>query len=55
MVTGESKSADKKGAGEFQKDFEKLIKENNLVPVHVYNADKTGLFYKIFLSKTLPV
>lgn len=52
-VTGESRSANEKDAEEFIKKIGKIIKEEDLTADALYNADETGLFYKMLPSKTL--
>lgn len=45
----EKESSDEKAAEEFQKDFEKLMKANNLVPMHGYNDHENAYLYKIIV------
>lgn len=37
----------------FLKEFREKVKELDLTPDQIYNADETGLFYKVLPNKTL--
>lgn len=52
-VTGESLSSDTAGSEKFKKEFEEFVLAENLTPDQVFNADETGLFYRLLPSKTL--
>lgn len=52
-ITGESLSGDVRGAEQFRKEFDDFIKKEQLTADQVYNADETGLFYRMLPSKTL--
>lgn len=52
-VTGESRSANEKSAEEFINKLIVMIQDEELTPAAVYNADETGLFFKMLPSKTL--
>ena len=52
-MTGESLSGDKMGADSFVREFQDIISSENLTPDQVYNADESGLFYRLLPSKTL--
>lgn len=52
-LTGESLSSDVAGAEKFKKDFEQFVLSEELTPDQIYNADETGLFYRMLPSKTL--
>lgn len=52
-ITGESLSGDVEAAEKFKKEFEDFIKKEELTADQVYNADESGLFYRMLPSKTL--
>ena len=59
-IVGEKRSADKDGATQFPPRLLKFLAENQLVDEQIYNADETGLFYRMlpnsdaaWLHKTL--
>lgn len=52
-ISGEKLSADAEAAKEFSVKFQKIVKENELLPCQVYNTDETGLNFKMLPSKTL--
>lgn len=52
-ITGESLSGAVLDAEEFKKKFEKIVKDEKLSPAQIYNADETGLNYKMLPTKTL--
>uniref|UniRef100_K7GC45 HTH CENPB-type domain-containing protein n=1 Tax=Pelodiscus sinensis TaxID=13735 RepID=K7GC45_PELSI len=45
-LSGEAASADSKAAEPFIEELDKLIKEGNYFPEHIFNVDETGLFWK---------
>lgn len=51
-ICGEKVSADKDSAEDFVEDFQQLIKDNNLSPEQVYNADETSLFWRYVPRRT---
>lgn len=51
-ICGEKVSADQEGAEEFVEEFQNLIKEHNLTPEQIYNADETSLFWRYVPRKT---
>ncbi|KAJ3640561.1 hypothetical protein Zmor_003854 [Zophobas morio] len=53
QITGEKLSADKSAVEPFRQKFLDKIKQMNLVPDQVYNADESGLFYRVLPNKTL--
>lgn len=54
-LTGESASADHEAAEKYQDVFEEMVQEKGYLPEQVFNADETGLFWKMpsrtFISK----
>ena len=52
-VSGESLSGDKVGADSFVREFQDIISSENLTQDQIYNADESGLFYRLLPSKTL--
>jgi len=52
-ITGESLSGDNISAEKFKKEFEEFIKQEQLTAEQIYNADESGLFYRMLPSKTL--
>lgn len=52
-VTGEILSGDVVGSENFKVTFKNLIAKHNLSPSQIYNADETGLFYKMLPTKSL--
>lgn len=50
---GEAKSADHENAERYVDVFEKIIKDENLSPEQVYNADETALYWRCMPHKTL--
>ena len=52
-LTGESFSSDAAGSEKFKNEFEQFVLTEKLTPGQIYNADETGLFYRMFPSKTL--
>lgn len=52
-VSGETKSADSKGAERYSHTFTDLVNEHGLLPCQTYNADETGLFFKSMHERTL--
>lgn len=52
-VTGESLSGNSEAADKFKNEFENFVKKENLSAEQIYNADETGLFYRMLPSKTL--
>lgn len=51
-ITGEKLSSDVGAVDPFVKKFQEKIKELGLVPDQVYNADESGLFWKLLPQKT---
>lgn len=45
-ITGEIALADPEGAKEYREKLAKIIEEGGYLPDQVFNADKTGLFWK---------
>lgn len=52
-IQGESLSGDLIGATLFNEEFNSLLSTLNLSPDQVYNADESGLFWKMLPSKSL--
>lgn len=52
-ITGEKLSADESAVEPFKRKFLDKIKEMDLNPHQVYNADESGLFWKVLPNKTL--
>lgn len=52
-ISGEIKSADSAAANEYKLTFENLVKEHNLSPTQIYNADETGLLWRCLPNSTL--
>ena len=52
-VQGECQSADHDTAQNFSEEFQRLIREHNVSPEQVYNADKTALFWRCLSISTL--
>ncbi|XP_039590582.1 jerky protein homolog-like [Polypterus senegalus] len=52
-INGEIKSADTVAAEEFISKFQQFIEEQQLIEEMIYNADETGLYYKILPDRTL--
>lgn len=52
-ANGESRSADLQAAADFIPAFQQFIEEEDLGPHQIYNADETGLTYKIQPDRTL--
>ena len=52
-INGEIKSADTGAAQEFIPELEKYIMDNNYTDMQIYNADESGLYYRILPSRTL--
>ena len=52
-VVGEKRSADKDGAAQFPAKLLTYIDENDLVEEQIYNADESGLFYRMLPNTTL--
>lgn len=52
-VTGESLSAAMDDSHNFKIKFEKMVADEKLHPAQIYNADETGLNYKMLPRKTL--
>jgi hypothetical protein len=52
-IQGESMSADHSAIPSFLLELQKLVTENDLVLDQIYNADETGLFWKLLPNKTL--
>ncbi|XP_028664025.1 jerky protein homolog-like [Erpetoichthys calabaricus] len=51
-INGEIKSADTVAAEEFIPKFQQFIEEQQLTEEMIYNADETGLYYKILHDRT---
>ena len=52
-VSGESESADVEAAERYSTTFSALVREHELQPSQMYNADETGLFFKSIPERTL--
>jgi len=52
-ITGESLSGDNSTAEDYKNKFLDFVKKENLTADQIYNADETGLFYRMLPSKTL--
>nr|XP_005993580.1 PREDICTED: jerky protein-like [Latimeria chalumnae] len=52
-ASGEKLSADHEAAEKYVKDFARLVTENDLTAEQIYNADKTGLFWRCLPRNTL--
>ncbi|XP_015122873.1 jerky protein homolog-like [Diachasma alloeum] len=52
-ISGEKLSADAPAAERFKGIFEKFITEEKLAPCQIFNADETGLNFKMLPKKTL--
>lgn len=52
-IAGEKLSANIESAKDFVERFEEMIEKENLTLDQIYNADETGLFYRMMPSKTL--
>ena len=52
-VSGEIQSADEEAAEAFVPKLQRLIEEEGLVPVQIFNTDDTGLFFKMTPYHTL--
>uniref|UniRef100_A0A1B6HFM7 HTH CENPB-type domain-containing protein n=1 Tax=Homalodisca liturata TaxID=320908 RepID=A0A1B6HFM7_9HEMI len=52
-ITGESLSGDNSTADDYKNKFLDFVKEENLTADQIYNADETGLFYRMLQNKTL--
>ncbi|XP_071055090.1 jerky protein homolog-like [Onthophagus taurus] len=50
---GEKLSGDQQAADDFQRDFEKFVMSEDLLPEQIYNADESGLFWKCLPTRTL--
>ena len=53
MIHGESRSADLEAVEAFLPRIQELIEEEQLGPHQIYNADETGLYYRMLPSSTL--
>ena len=52
-VVGEKRSADAEGAARFPPKLVKFMEDNSLCGEQIYNADETGLFFKMLPDRTL--
>ena len=52
-ISGETQSADVAAVDSFKIEFENFVKEHNLKPCQIYNADETGLLWRCLPDKTL--
>lgn len=52
-VSGEILSGDNVASEDFKTKFEKFISDEDLMPCQIFNADETGLNYKMLPKKTL--
>ena len=52
-ASGEKPSAGKEAAEKYVDTLEKLVKEHNLTPEQIYNADETGLYWRAVPRSTL--
>ena len=50
---GEQQPADHHTASNFSEEFRRLIREHNVTPEQVYNADETALFWRCLPTSTL--
>ena len=50
---GEKRSADAEGAASFPAKLVKIMQDNSLCAEQIYNADETGLFFKMLPDRTL--
>lgn len=55
VISGEKLSADFSAAESFKLQFDQLIREENLAPCQIFNADETGLNFKMLPKRTLGV
>lgn len=51
-ITGEKLSSDVAAVEPFKEQFQKVIQEMGLTPDQVYNADESGLFWRLLPKKT---
>ncbi|GBM73247.1 Jerky -like [Araneus ventricosus] len=51
-IAGEKMSANKDSAKDFVERFEEMIEKENLALDQIYNANETGLFYRMMPSKS---
>ncbi|XP_069168674.1 jerky protein homolog [Procambarus clarkii] len=52
-VHGERQSADIVGADEYVSKFAEMVQEQNLSPEQIYNADETGLYWRMLPTETM--
>lgn len=52
-MSGEKLSNDEDAIGPFQQEFAKIISEKNLTSEQVYNADESGLYWRLLPDHTL--
>lgn len=52
-ISGEIRSADDKAASAFPLQLQEIMREGDYVPEQLYNADETGVYYKLLPDKTL--
>jgi hypothetical protein len=52
-INGEIKSADTAAAEAFIPKFQQFVEEHQLKEEMIYNADETGLYYRILPDRTL--
>ena len=52
-IVGEKRSADENGAARFQSKLLDFIDEHGLCDEQIYNADETGVYYRMLPDRTL--
>ncbi|XP_052242038.1 jerky protein homolog-like [Dreissena polymorpha] len=52
-IRGEQRSADETAAAEYPPILKKIIDEGQYTPEQIYNADETGLYFKMLPDRTL--
>ena len=52
-MVGEKLSSNEDAIGPFQQEFQKVIREKNLTAEQVYNADESGLYWRLLADYTL--
>jgi hypothetical protein len=54
-ISGEQRSADTQAADNFPAVLKEQMKREQVTPEQVYNADETGLYWKMLPDRTLAV
>lgn len=54
-IRGETRSANQISATSYPSELKELIEAGNYAPEQIYNADETGVYYKMLPDKTLAV